>query len=182
MNSQPEQICERIIGVRESLDMTPGELAAKLGIPESEYLGYEKNGGDIPVGVIYGIAAALRVDPTFFLTGENPNVADVAIVRGGQGVSVERYKGYRFTSLAANYIDREMEPMLVTIEPNSHPIEKFTHGGQEFNLVLEGVMTLIVGDKEYELQPGDSAFFDPRIPHMQAAKEGEVRFLTVINE
>lgn len=182
MDRNTSQISERIIGVRESLDMTCEELADILGISLPVYLGYEKNGADIPIGVIYGIASALRVDATFLLTGENPNVSDVSVVRKGQGVSVERYKGYRFTSLAACYMDREMEPMLVTIEPNSHPIEKFTHGGQEFNLVLEGNMTLVVGEKEYELETGDSAFFDPRIPHMQMAKGGPVRFLTVINE
>ena len=39
------------------------------------------------------------------------------------------------------------------------------HPGEEYALVLEGTMHLIIGDEEYVLEAGDSAVFDPSIPH-----------------
>lgn len=38
------------------------------------------------------------------------------VVRKGEGVSVDRYEGYQFESLAFNFMHRSMEPMLVTLE------------------------------------------------------------------
>ena len=56
-----------------------------------------------------------------------------------------------------------------------------THSGQEFNYCLEGVIKVILGGQEIQLNPGDSLFFDPAIPHGQMAANGRsAKFLTVI--
>ena len=48
---------------------------------------------------------------------------DYTIVRKGQGVEIERYKGYKFRSLAFNYIGRQFDPMVVDLEPMETPPE-----------------------------------------------------------
>jgi len=104
------------------------------------------------------------------------------IVRAGHGVDIERYPGYRFSSIAYNFIGREMEPLLVTIEPEDGTPAMVMHGGQEFNYVLEGRLRITLGTHSYELSVGDSIYFDPRLPHAQSAVGGPAKFLTVINE
>ena len=75
-----------------------------------------------------------------------------------------------------------MNPMLVTIAPSDSP-ELVSHGGQEFNFVLEGELRVIVGDREFFLRAGDSLYFNPQQPHAQLAMGGNsAKFLTVINE
>lgn len=80
--------------------------------------------------MIYAVAAALNVDPTVLLTGDAPRMSDYTIVRQGRGVSVERYKGYKFSSLAFNYIGRQFDPMVVDLEPDgkSPPSSSCTAG------------------------------------------------------
>ena len=93
MNNQVIQIAARIRELREILDVPQEALAQKIGVDIEEYKRYESAQDDIPIGVLYGVAAELRVDPTELLTGEAPRMDEYTIVRGGNGVSVERYPG-----------------------------------------------------------------------------------------
>ncbi len=182
MNDQIKQIAQRIRELREILDVDAADLAKQVNVSVAEYNQYENAESDIPIGVIYGVAAALNVDPTVLLTGDAPRMSDYTIVRQGRGVSVERYKGYKFSSLAFNYIGRQFDPMVVDLEPMENPPELVVHGGQEFNYVLKGTVQLVIGSREFLLEAGDSAFFNPMTPHGQRAVGGPVKFLTIINE
>lgn len=182
MNDQIKQIAQRIRELREILDVDAADLAKQVNVSVAEYSQYENAETDIPIGVIYAVEAALNVDPTVLLTGDAPRMSDYTIVRQGRGVSVERYKGYKFSSLAFNYIGRQFDPMVVDLEPMENPPELVVHGGQEFNYVLKGTVQLVIGSREFLLEAGDSAFFNPMTPHGQRAVGGPVKFLTIINE
>ena len=180
MNPQVKQIANRIKELREILELSKEELAGKVGISAEQYDIYERAGEDIPIGVLYGLAACMNVDPTVLLSGDMQRMAEYTIVRGGKGVQVERYEGYDFTSLAYNFQHRQMEPMIVHVS-SAHP-ELITHGGQEFNYILSGTVKLVIGKREFVLRAGDSIYFNPAIPHGQQALDGDATFLTVINE
>lgn len=182
MNEQIKKIADRIKELRDILDIDPEYIAGQLGIGIDLYLDYENARQDIPIGILYSVAGLLEVDPTELLTGEAPRMADYTIIRGEKGVSVERYEGYKFSSLAFNYIGREMEPMIVTLEPGPNPPELITHGGQEFNYVLDGPLIVEIDGRSHILNTGDSIYFNPSKPHGQRAIDKTVRFLTVINE
>lgn len=177
------QIAQRIRELREILEIAPAAMAGGLGIDVETYLEYEKALHDIPIGTLYAIAHQLGVDFTVLLTGDTPRMDTHTVVRAGEGVTVERYKGYRFSSLAFNYKGRTMEPMIVTLDPAREEPALVTHGGQEFNFVLEGAVRVVLGPRSFELAVGDSIYFDPSIPHGQRAV-GDARavFLTVIQE
>lgn len=181
MNQQVVQIASRIRELREILEIPQEEVAHKVGVSLEDYQKYEEARDDIPIGVLYGVAAELNVDPTELLTGEAPRMDEYTIVRGGHGVSVERYPGYAFTSLAYNYKHRDMEPMIVTISPNDEA-ELVTHEGQEFNYVLEGTIKIVIRGREFVLNAGDSIYFNPELPHGQRAVSQVAKFLTIINE
>ena len=42
-----------------------------------------------------------------------------------------------------------------------------SHGGQEFNYVVDGSITLVFQDREIVLNAGDSIYFNPNYPHGQ---------------
>ena len=181
-NTQIKQIAERIKELRDILDMSSAQVAQEVGIPEEEYMLYEKAEADIPVSVLYAVASALGVDTTVLLTGETPRMEGYTVVRDGKGVEVERYAGYKFASLAANFIGREMEPMIVTLNKGDKPAELVYHAGQEINFVLEGTVLVTIGKKTITLEKGDSVYFDAMQLHSQKALTDTAKFLTVINE
>ena len=128
------------------------------------------------------MAKVFNIDLTELLTGNSPKLHNYCFVKNGEGVEIERYKGYNFQSLAFNFINKKIEPLLVTIEPEENKkMQLVTHPGQEFNYVIEGKIKVILGGQEIEMQQGDSLYFDPTIPHCQIAVDGNVaKFLTII--
>ena len=182
LNDQIKQIKNRIAYLRDSVSVSSEEIANYLGITTDSYLEFEVGESDIPISMIYGIAHALGVDATEIMTGEAPRMSSYSVTRKNMGIKIERYKGYDFEALAYNFIDRDKEPMLVSIEPCDKRPELVTHSGQEFNYVLEGKVGVIIGAKTIELDPGDSIYFNPLIPHGQFAIGGKVRFLTIIDK
>ncbi len=182
MIPQVEQIAARVRELRDILDIDADTVAKNIGVSREVYDSYENATCDIPVGKLYLIATELGVDPTVLLLGDEPRMVDYTIVRQGKGLDVERFAGYKFTSLAFNYVDREMEPMIVTLDPTDDHHEPVTHAGQEFNMVLEGTVAVSLDGNEYILRTGDSIYFNPALPHSQRAIGSVAKFLTVINE
>lgn len=181
INEQIKQIKNRIMYLRDVLDITIDEMASQLGITTDQYIQYESGETDIPAGIIYGIASIFEIDVTEILTGESPRMVDYTITRKNKGILVERYQGYSFEALAHNYIGRNKEPMLVTIKSSKNHPALVSHSGQEFNYVLEGSIAVIIGSKTLTLVEGDCIYFNPEIPHGQYALTDEAKFLTLID-
>ena len=183
------EVAARLRELRESCEVTAADVAAQIGEPLDAYLGFEDGSRDIPISALYKIVGALGADLAELLTGAAPKMATYCVVRDGKGLSVDRYPGYHFKSVAYNFRRRKMEPLIVSLDGESGDDAEakraalVTHGGQEFNYVIEGSIRLTLGKKELILNKGDSCYFDPTIPHGQsAAGASPSRFLTVILE
>ena len=91
MNEQILQISARIRELREACGYTQQELADKLGIEIGVMRGYEENGYNIPISVIYQIATICGVEFTEILTGNDPRLDTYQVVKKGQtGGSADR--------------------------------------------------------------------------------------------
>ena len=174
------QMAARIRELREVCGYSSAEVAQKLQIPEADYIRCETDGSDVPINILFRLAAVLGVDLNELLTGRSPHLESYCLVKRGQGKTIDRYPGYTFQSLAHTYKHRVMEPLLVTVEPSEEDPSPVSHGGQEFNLCLEGTMELLFNGKAVRLEAGDSVYFNPSRPHGQRAVGGRARFLTII--
>jgi transcriptional regulator with XRE-family HTH domain len=183
MNDQIRLIAERIRGLRDIARLSIETCARDLGIPADTYRDYESGATDIPVSFLYQIAQKFQVELSSILTGEEPRLRIYSVTRAGRGVKVERRKDYGYQSLAFNFIDKKMEPFLITVEPkpDAEPVPLNTHPGQEFEHVLAGTLAVMVGGHTVVLQAGDSIFFDSSHPHgMKAVGGAPARFVAVI--
>jgi quercetin dioxygenase-like cupin family protein len=182
MSEQIRQISERIKGLREILGISVESLSKELNIAEETYLEYESGNVDIPVSFLYKIATRFDVELSEILTGEAPKLRTYSVVRKDKGVSVERRKDYKYQSLAYNFVNKKIEPFLVTVEPDSNDeIHYNSHPGQEFNYVIEGALKVLINGHEIILNEGDSLFFDSGEKHGMKALNGKVaKFLAVI--
>lgn len=182
MSDTTKQIAARIREIREISDIAAGTLARKLNITEDTYLRYENGETGVPISTLYEIAGILDVELTELLTGSTPRLHSYSYVKAGEAPFIERYEGYKFQNLAYNFMNKQIEPLLVTIDPEENKkMELVSHPGQEFNYVLEGRIRIILGGTEIIMSPGDSIYFDPMIPHGQTAVDDKPgKFLTVI--
>ena len=178
-----QEIGARLRELREVSDYTVEQLAEELGISPEAYAEYEKNGKDVPISIIYEIATKFKVDFNEIITGQTAWLNTYHLIRRGGGKNVNRNPEYHFEDLAYRYGNKIMQPLLVTLEPSDAPAKPITHSGQEFNLVLEGTVIITLGDKEFVMNPGDSIYFNPKLPHAQrCGSDVKARFLTVIAE
>jgi len=183
MGEEKRMMSERIRELREIFGMTAEEMAGEIGTDTEKYIEYESNGENIPISVLYHISQKFGVDMSEILTGEPARISTLQVCRRGKGKTIDRYPGYMFESLAPRFTGKVMEPLLVTLVPGEPDAALVTHDGQEFNLVLEGVVVLTYDSKEHILNAGDAVYFDPTHPHGQkAAGNDKARFLTVITE
>jgi len=182
MNENVAHIPQRIKELREILEISTLDMAKDTDIPFETYTKYEGGELDIPISVLYTIANRLGTDVTVLLTGEEARMDSAAVCRKGRGVQIERYPGYEFSSLAYNFKNRTMEPLLVLLDSSKPQAAVVSHSGQEFNYVVEGKVKVIVGKTEHILSAGDSIYFDARLPHGQSAVNGTAQFITIIQE
>lgn len=183
MDEQIRQIAERIRGLRDALDLSVEEMAESCGLTVGQYQQMESGEHDIAVSMLQRIGRKFDVPLDVLMFGEEPKMSAYFLTRWGTGISVERTKAYKYQSLASGFKNRKADPFLVTVEPKSEdtPMYYNTHYGQEFNLVIEGRMLLSVNGKEFELEAGDSLYFDSSLPHGMKALDGKaVKFLAVV--
>ena len=174
MSEEIRQIAERLVGLRDALDLRPEDIASTCNIDLETYLGYESGEKDIPVSFLHQIAKHYGVELPALMFGYEPRMNSYFLTRKDKGVAVERTKAYKYQSLAAGFANRKADPFMVTVEPSA------PHPGQEFNLVLEGSMHLRIGEKELVLNEGDSIIFDSTRPHGMKAIDRQVKFLAII--
>ena len=182
MQDEFRQLAARIRELRGICGFSAEELAGELDVSPDVYAGYEEIGEDVPISALYHLANKFGVDFNELLTGAQSHLSTYSVVKRGRGMSVDRYPGYRFHSLAHTFKRKMMEPLLVTVDPDPVDPKLVTHTGQEFNYVLEGVIELLFDDKRVRLETGDCVYFNPSHPHGQRAVDNTATFLTVIAE
>jgi len=182
MNEQIRQIADRIRGLREIAQLSQETCAQDLGIPAPTYRSYESGEADIPASFLYQVAGKFHVELSSLLTGEEPRLRVYSVTRAGRGVKVDRRRDYGYQSLAFNFVDKHMEPFLITVDPRpaEEPVPLNAHPGQEFNYLLEGTLNVVIDDHAVVLTAGDSIYFDARHRHGMKAIGGAARFVAVI--
>ncbi len=180
-NSQILEIAERLKELREIKGITTLQVSESLNISEEEYLEYESGKKDFSFSVMYRIANVLGVDIVSIISGSSPRLNCCSVVRRGKGMKVIKHDSEFYYHLAYTFTNKKAEPMLFTINPNDRAISLHSHKGQEFNYVLEGTLRFEIDDLTYELNAGDSVYFDSGIPHLEkCANDKPVVFLAVV--
>jgi len=178
------EVAERIRLTRESVGLTPEEMAEKIGVSSYEYLAYEGGAKDFSFSFIYKFANATGVEITDLMEGESPRIKSFDITRKGEGLPIARRKGLSYYRLAPQFRNKIAEPFLVTIPyvdeefrvPHPH-----THEGQEMDIVISGQLKVRVGDNVEILNEGDSIYYDSSEPHDEWAVGGkECKFYAIV--
>jgi quercetin dioxygenase-like cupin family protein len=176
-----KEIGLRVASLREMCEISATEMAEKLEISEDDYIAFEHGEYDFAISTLNNIALILGVDILDIISGESPRLSTCTVVKKGKGFVVNRNPGYEFSHLAYTFKDKKAEPFLVTIEPNGNPPVMDEHEGQEFDYVLSGQMMLYIGDICYELNEGDSAYFNSTIPHAhKVIGESPAQFIALV--
>ena len=184
MSKKTEQLAEiglRLSDMREICEISPEEMARKLNVSAEEYLSYERGEKDFQISFLCEAADILGIDVHDLMSGESPKLSVCTFVKKGQGYDITRNKAYGYKHLAFPFKDKKAEPFLVTVKPGEAEPKMNSHPGQEFEYMVSGSMVLYIGEEEYLMEEGDSAYFDSSYPHaLKAVGDEPARFLAIV--
>lgn len=77
----------------------------------------------------------------------------------------ETQPAYTFESLDFPALERKMSAYYVEFDGDGRSSHRHQHPGEELLYVIDGQVTVTVGDAAHVLGPGDSMYFDASVPH-----------------
>ncbi len=153
--------------LRGERKMTLKELSQATGLSISYLSQVEREISSVNINSLGRIAKALNVPTEYFL--ELPAGHRNVVMRSHeQSVFTVKPSTFYYSRMGNDTMDgRALEPILVSILPRTdvENVRASSHEGEEFVYVLEGMLTLLIGNEEVLLYPGDSAHYDSNVPH-----------------
>jgi len=160
-----KEIGQKIKELRLAKELTLKDLSEKADLSIGFLSQVERGMASLTVASLEKIAQVLEVDLAFFFTLPQKHEANIMRSYGQEVFSVEESK--YFYRLASDLEGKSLEPVLIHLLPNQgrEEISPYSHQGEEFVYVLEGILTVFMGDEEYKLNPGDSMHIFSSLPH-----------------
>ena len=161
---------ERLRSLRAAKGWTLEELAERSGLSKPFLSRLESGSRQPSIAAVLTLARVFGV-PMGSLFDSHQDDETCLVVRADEG-NVRRGNGIEYIPLsgASRF---NLQPMRATISPLRPGAERYQHDGEEWLYVLSGRLRLQVGEREYELNPGDAAHFDSRQPHRLDSLDGK---------
>ncbi len=163
-------IGKRLAEIRKLQNLSLEQIARISGVQQGKLKDIEDQKILPDLGTIVKLSKALRIG-TSFLLGQESGYS-YSVVRKKERQKISRFStgsaerpNYQYQSLASGIQDKHMETFLVTLSPDAGSAELSSHAGEEFLVVMEGSIKVILGNKEETLSEGDSIYYHATIPH-----------------
>ena len=162
------QIGIRIRNLRKQKNLTQQELADRAELTKGFISQLERGQVSPSIPTLLDLIECLGTSPAnFFKEHERENV-----VFGPKDISEKMdARGNSIRWLVPGAKSNQMEPVYVTIAPNSSLDEDPPHNGEEFGYVLQGRVTIHLGGSggeqpdRYEAKSGESFYYSASRPH-----------------
>jgi transcriptional regulator with XRE-family HTH domain len=159
------RIAQRVRRWREEGELTLQELARRSGVAASTIQKVETQQMVPTIGVLLKIARGLDRAPNELLIDATDEL-QVAYLPPQARYRVGVPEGMMVERMVGDLFEPTLETWRVTHEPGSGSGEGLIHFDGETVIIGEaGVMTVRVGDEEYEVRAGDSLHFKTTLHH-----------------
>ncbi len=187
MNPMPNLIGPRLQQLRQQRELSLETLARQSGC-SSEMIAALEAGDLVPsLTPLLRLARGLGIRLGTLL--DDQTLDGPAVVRKGDLGEAIQFSGndparkrstLDFHSLAPHKAARNMEPFLIDVHPASGDVALNDHEGEEFIHVLSGRIEIRYGKDAYQLEAGDSIYYESAVPHHVHAIGGDARILAVV--
>ena len=175
---------KKIKDLRVNMGWSLKDLGARVNLSPAYLSLVERGLTSVNVTTLQNIAKEFSMNAGDFL--QSPQTPPRNITRSyNRKVCYTDDVGYVCLSLAGDMEEGEsvLEPVVALIPPEKsrESIQLISHEGEEFGIVLEGIITLILGSKEYDLNPGDSYHIMSKMPHYVGNLTNNICQLLLVN-
>ena len=169
-NLRPYQIGPKLRALRLKKSMGLVELGKHTGLSPALLSKLERDKLYPTLPTLLRIALVFNVGLDYFFTDERKRHV-VSVVKKEERIKLPDHPGtedtaYYFESLDFKCNERRTNSYLAEFEPIAEEkLKPHQHPGSEFLHVMKGRLGLRIGMDDYELDAGDSIYFDPSVPH-----------------
>lgn len=162
----PVDVGERLKTIRKSHGLSQRELAKRVGVTNSTISMIEKNSVSPSVSSLKKVLSGIPMSLVeFFSMDLEQNSPQKVVYRADELLDLGMAP-VQMQLVGKDRRERSMAFLIETMPPGSDTgSEMLTHDGEEAGVVVEGQLTLTVGDEVSVLNKGDSYYFDSTLPH-----------------
>lgn len=174
-----EHVGQRVQRARKRRGVTLRALAAATGLSASSVSAIERGLSAPSVGTLQRLAKGL--DTTVPKLLGTPQPSPSLVVKPGERPVIEmETPGVRFENLYA--VDTVLQSILITVEPGCGTDESYSHEGEEFLYVTQGVLEVTLDELHtYTLEPDDAMTFASTRPHRWRNPGDETTVIVWVN-
>lgn len=160
------EIGSKINKLRTEKKLTLKELSQLTNLSVGFLSQLERGLTTVAIDSLDNISRALGVDINYFFafTKEQNNIVQKSYEREVIFMDRDNFIQYH---LSHNLGDKKMLPRLIEVFPkkDNETVLTYTHEGEEFIYILEGILTYYYDGEKYELYPGDSVHINSTSSH-----------------
>ena len=157
-----ESLGKKLRAMRSAQGLTLVQLGEVAGLSAS-YLSQVERGVTTPsLTRLTRIAEALGVEVRYFF---EEDAAAPCVVRAEQGKQLKGAQGVGVELLSAEPFGKDIQPYRVICRPGAAREYTSAYPGEKCGFVLEGELTVTVGEETFVLAAGDSIHFEQHQPH-----------------
>lgn len=173
----------KVKAIRKEKNITLKELSEQSGLSTGFLSQFERGMTTIAIDSLQRIATILGKNMEYFFRKSSVPKEEHPILRSYERKVAAINPRYVQFDLLQNPKDGAFLPRIYEVLPTEvNSAKTYSHQGVEFIYVLEGILTLHLKNKTYQLYPEDSIYFDSQTPHNWENNTSKmVRILTVNN-
>ena len=143
--------------------LTQEELADRCELSKGFISQVERDLASPSIATLEDMLQSLGTDlKTFFNDAEDKEVVFTA---KDTFVKQNTDNGNTINWIVPNAQKRDMEPIIIDLEPGGKSYEDYPHDGEEFGYVLSGSIVIELGEKRIRARKDESFYFKPTQPH-----------------
>jgi transcriptional regulator with XRE-family HTH domain len=165
------QLCSfgaRLQELRVQRSWTLQDLAGRSGLSKAFLSRLETGDRQASIAAVLTLSQVFGVSVASLFESEMATEPCV-IVRAGEAAE-QKVNGLTYIPLTKAGRFFSLQPIRVKVSRNRRGSEHYHHDGEEWFYVLSGSLTLSLAGRTYDLEEGDAAHFDSRLPHRLIAR------------
>ena len=151
----------KIKRLRLSNQLTLEELANRSELTKGFLSQLERDLTSPSIATLENILEALGTNLKDFFSEDE----DEQIVFSKDDFFENTQDDYKISYIIPNAQKNEMEPILIELKEDKKSMEIDPHDGEEFGYVIQGKVTLVNGEEEYEVKKGETFYLKGNLPH-----------------
>ena len=174
----------QIKALRTGNNMTLKQLSEQTELSIGFLSQLERGMSSVAIDSLEKIALALDVPLTSFFNESAPKDHEPVVHNFELQATPVSEQIFQYI-LSKDEMDFGFLPRIFTLMPfanfESDDLEMYSHTGEEFIYVLEGIVTLLLGNRQYTLYPGDSVQIHSTEPHNWVNSTNKVAKMLTVN-